>query len=100
MIGQLAFSGLYSCGCPQPRERIISLLSKQLGAESSGSNGPDGNEYADGLVVQGEAESYIMSWAALLADRKEVLIAERTTLAAHEDRGVHVRRTQRHVVHQ
>ncbi|KAF8343895.1 SNF2 family N-terminal domain-containing protein [Cantharellus anzutake] len=76
------------------REKIISLLSERLGTDSSHS-GPDGNEYTRSLEVQGQAESYLQSWAALLADRKEALIAERTALAAHEDREVQSRRTKR-----
>ncbi|KZT58177.1 hypothetical protein CALCODRAFT_495268 [Calocera cornea HHB12733] len=46
----------------------------------------DGEEYANALDAQGEAEAYITVYAALLADRKEALSQERTILALHESR--------------
>ena len=38
------------------------------------------------MDIQGEAETYLQAYAMLLADRREVLTAERTVLAVHNAR--------------
>lgn len=54
----------------------------------------DGQEYARSLDTQGEAEAYLQTYAALLADRRESLTAERTLLAAHDVRETNARQTK------
>lgn len=54
----------------------------------------DGQEYARSLDTQGEAEAYLQAYAALLADRRESLTAERTLLAAHDVRETNARQTK------
>jgi E3 ubiquitin-protein ligase SHPRH len=59
---------------------MTELLTQQLtpGEEA------DGQEYQRTLDDQGEAETYLMNYASLLADRREALLRERTLLAAHD----------------
>ena len=38
------------------------------------------------MNTQGEADVYVQVYKALLADRREILVAERTALAEHESR--------------
>ncbi|KAI0706718.1 SNF2 family N-terminal domain-containing protein [Cerioporus squamosus] len=71
------------------RKKLIALLTQPLG--SSG-DGADGQEYSRNLDTQGEAEAYLQAYAALLADRRETLTAERTLLAAHDVREVKARK--------
>jgi len=54
----------------------------------------DGQEYQRTLDDQGEAETYLQAYAALLADRRVALINERTLLAAHDVREKHLRQTK------
>ncbi|KAF9238471.1 SNF2 family N-terminal domain-containing protein [Melanogaster broomeanus] len=54
----------------------------------------DGEEYARTLHTQSEAEVYLQAYATLLADRREVVVAERTLLAAHDAREKKARRTK------
>ncbi|KAI5120240.1 hypothetical protein M0805_007544 [Coniferiporia weirii] len=75
----------------QWRARIVKLLSESLSA-SEGENA-DGEEYTRTLETQGEAETYLQAYAALLADRREMLVAERTALAAHDVRERKIRHT-------
>lgn len=63
------------------RERISYLLTQSL---TSGEGDADGQEYARSLDTQGEVETYLQAYVALLADRREVMLAERTALAAHD----------------
>ncbi|TFY56627.1 hypothetical protein EVG20_g8854, partial [Dentipellis fragilis] len=63
------------------RAHIYSLLTQKL---NTGENEADGQEYARTLATQGEAEVYLQAYAALMADRREILTAERTALASHE----------------
>ncbi|EPQ55612.1 hypothetical protein GLOTRDRAFT_75757 [Gloeophyllum trabeum ATCC 11539] len=58
------------------RARIYTLLTQKL----SGSDEATGQEYAQSLDAQGEAEAYLQAYAALMADRRESLVAERTVL--------------------
>ncbi|KAI6163980.1 SNF2 family N-terminal domain-containing protein [Pisolithus thermaeus] len=74
----------------QWRTKIITLLTQKL---SNAGDQADGEEYARTLDTQGEAEVYMQAYAALLADRREALLAERTLLAAHESREKKKRRT-------
>ncbi|KAF8153782.1 SNF2 family N-terminal domain-containing protein [Crassisporium funariophilum] len=73
------------------RERIVSLLTQGL---TPGEDQADGEEYQRTLEDQGEAETYLQAYAALLADRRVALVNERTLLAAHDDREKHLRRTK------
>lgn len=73
------------------RETLFRLLSQKLSNERDPA---DGEEYNRQLDAQGEAEAYLQAYAALLADRKETLVAERTALAAHDDKEVKFRKTK------
>jgi E3 ubiquitin-protein ligase SHPRH len=64
---------------------IYGLLTRSLTA-SSDEGEADGQEYSRTLDIQGEAETYLQAYAMLLADRREVLTAERTVLAVHDAR--------------
>lgn len=64
---------------------IYGLLTRSLTA-SSDEGEADGQEYLRTLDIQGEAETYLQAYAMLLADRREVLTAERTVLAVHDAR--------------
>jgi E3 ubiquitin-protein ligase SHPRH len=64
---------------------IYGLLTRSLTA-SSDEGEVDGQEYSRTLDIQGEAETYLQAYAVLLADRREVLTAERTVLAVHDAR--------------
>ena len=65
--------------------RIYNLLTQNLTA-SNDQGEADGQEYSRTLDTQAEAEIYLRAYAMLLADRREVLFAERTALAAHDAR--------------
>ncbi|KII84144.1 hypothetical protein PLICRDRAFT_179819 [Plicaturopsis crispa FD-325 SS-3] len=74
------------------RSKIHALLTQNL---SSGENdAADGQEYARSLETQGEAETYLQAYTALLADRREALVAERTLLAAHDGKEKKTRKTK------
>ncbi|EJT97111.1 hypothetical protein DACRYDRAFT_119591 [Dacryopinax primogenitus] len=68
--------------------RLTQKLTTAEGEEASG------EEYTHALDAQGEAEAYIVVYAALLADRKEALSQERTILAVHESREKKARDTR------
>lgn len=72
------------------RARITNLLTQKLNPDGDAA---DGREYQRNLDNQGEAEAYMQLYAALLADRREALINERTLLAAHEVREKKLRKT-------
>lgn len=73
------------------RTTIISLLTQKL---SPGEGEADGEEYQRTLDNQGEAETYLQSYTAILADRRQALINERTLLAAHDQREKKLRHTK------
>jgi E3 ubiquitin-protein ligase SHPRH len=73
------------------RCHLIKLLTQPL---TSKDDAADGLEYARSLETQGEAEAYLQAYAALLADRREVMTAERTLLAAHDVKEKRKRGTQ------
>ncbi|KAI0035543.1 SNF2 family N-terminal domain-containing protein [Vararia minispora EC-137] len=75
----------------QWREHIHGLLTQPLNAAES--DAADGQEYSRSLTTQGDAEVYLQVYSALLADRREILVAERTALAAHESRENKKRKT-------
>ena len=76
------------------RSKIVALLTQSLtGKEGDGAEG-DGQEYQRNLDSQGEAEAYMQAYAALLADRREALVNERTLLAAHDVREKKLRHTR------
>ena len=72
------------------REHIMSILTKPLNAGDEA----DGQEYQRSLDDQGEAEIYMQAYAALLADRREALVNERTLLATHDAREMKLRQTK------
>ncbi|KAL5520312.1 hypothetical protein ACEPAG_9526 [Sanghuangporus baumii] len=75
----------------QWRARIVKLLTESLSASEG--DDADGEEYARTLETQGEAETFLQAYSALLADRRETLVAERTALAAHDARERKIRHT-------
>jgi len=74
------------------RKHILELLTKPLVAH--GSEAADGQEYQRTLDEQGEADTYLRAYAALLADRRQALTSERTLLAEHEVREKKYRKTK------
>ena len=75
----------------QWRTSIISLVTQKL---SHSDEQADGEEYQRTLDNQGEAETYLQAYTALLADRRQALINERTLLAAHDQREKKLRHTK------
>ncbi|KAF8731589.1 hypothetical protein AX14_004659 [Amanita brunnescens Koide BX004] len=73
------------------RTQITQLLTEPL---NNGGNEADGQEYQRNLDNQGEAETHLRAYAALLADRREALSSERNLLAAHEGRERKTRSTK------
>ncbi|GJE89122.1 hypothetical protein PsYK624_052160 [Phanerochaete sordida] len=73
------------------RTHLVKLLTMPLNSKGEE---VDGMEYGRSLDAQGEAETYLQVYAALLADRREALTAERTLLAAHDVREKKSRRTK------
>jgi E3 ubiquitin-protein ligase SHPRH len=73
------------------RTRIHALLTQKLAANGDQA---DGEEYSRTLETQGEVEIYMQAYAALLADRREAISAERTLLAVHDGQEQKVRRTK------
>ena len=67
------------------------MLTQKL---SPGEAEADGEEYQRTLDNQGEAETYLQSYTAILADRRQALINERTLLAAHDQREKKLRHTK------
>lgn len=55
------------------RNHIFELLTQKIVSDGEDA---DGQEYQRALDTQGEAESYLQEYAALLADRREVLTQE------------------------
>ncbi|KAF9261015.1 hypothetical protein L218DRAFT_981084 [Marasmius fiardii PR-910] len=74
------------------RTVIYNLLTQRL--NGGGDNDADGQEYERNLNNQGEAETYLQAYSALLADRREALMNERTLLAAHDVREKKLRNTK------
>lgn len=75
----------------QWRSHLVKLLTQPL---TSGEEDADGQEYARSLETQGEAETYLQAYAALLADRRETMTAERTLLAIHDVKEKKARKTK------
>ncbi|KAF6756271.1 SNF2 family N-terminal domain-containing protein [Ephemerocybe angulata] len=75
------------------RSKIVELLTQKLTGKGDDDEG-DGQEYQRNLDNQGEAEAYMQAYAALLADRREALVNERTLLAAHDVREKKLRHTK------
>ncbi|KAG8882452.1 hypothetical protein FRB98_003695 [Tulasnella sp. 332] len=73
------------------REHIFELLMEKIVSDGDDA---DGQEYQRALETQAEAECYLQEYAALLADRREVLTLERTALAAHDARETKLRHTK------
>ncbi|VDB95380.1 unnamed protein product [Peniophora sp. CBMAI 1063] len=76
------------------RTHLYKLLTESLNATSSDSETADGEEYSRSLNTQGEADVYVQAYKALLADRREILVAERTALAEHEGKEKKKRKTK------
>lgn len=76
----------------QWRQHILELLTKPLAAHDGDT--ADGQEYQRTLDEQGEADTYLQAYAALLADRRQALTSERTLLAEHEVREKKFRKTK------
>jgi E3 ubiquitin-protein ligase SHPRH len=74
------------------RKHILDLLTKPLVAHDG--EAADGQEYQRTLDEQGEADTYLRAYAALLADRRQALTSERTLLAEHEVREKKYRKTK------
>ncbi|KAJ6625017.1 SNF2 family N-terminal domain-containing protein [Mycena sp. CBHHK59/15] len=72
------------------RTHMTELLTQKL----SPGEEADGQEYQRTLDDQGEAETYLQNYTALLADRREGLLKERTLLAAHDAREKRLRHTK------
>lgn len=75
------------------RAHIVDLLTQPLNGKFEDAEG-DGQEYQRNLDNQGEAEVYMQAYAALIADRRQALINERTLLAAHDVREKKLRHTK------
>lgn len=73
------------------RQHLVNLLSQPL---DSREEEVDGQEYTRSLETQGEAETYLQAYSALVADRREALTSERTLLTAHESREKKSRKTK------
>jgi E3 ubiquitin-protein ligase SHPRH len=73
------------------RDDVTNLLTQQFSTEDPA----DGGEYARALDTQANAECFVVAIAALLADRRETMNAERTTLASHEYKDIAKRKTLR-----
>lgn len=73
------------------RSHLIQVLTRPL---TSGDDDADGQEYARSLETQGEAEAYLQAYSALLADRREVMTAERTLLAIVDVKEKKTRKTK------
>ena len=67
----------------QWRSRLHNLLTSKL---ISNDGEADGQEYQRSIDDQGEAETYLQAYSALLSDRRQALVNERTLLAAHDVR--------------
>lgn len=74
------------------RQHILELLNKPLAAHDG--EAADGQEYQRTLDEQGEADTYLHAYAALLADRRQALTSERTLLAEHQVREKKARKTK------
>ncbi|KAL0068237.1 hypothetical protein AAF712_004622 [Marasmius tenuissimus] len=73
------------------RGEIYNILTQKL---NGGDEDVDGQEYERNLNNQGKAETYITAYSALLADRREALMNERTLLAQHNVRETKARHTK------
>ena len=74
------------------RMHLMDLLTKPLTTHDG--DAADGKEYQRTLDEQGEAETYLQAYSALLADRRQALVNERTLLAEHEIRETKLRQTK------
>ncbi|KAF9484752.1 hypothetical protein BDN70DRAFT_849017 [Pholiota conissans] len=77
----------------QWRTHIMRLLTQPLDPAANHTEA-DGQEFQRTLDDQGEVEIYFQCYIALLSDRREALINERTLLAAHTLKEKHARQTK------
>lgn len=75
------------------RDKLIGFLKQPLEAEDDAVpavgegqtiDNPDEEYYAQALKVQGDIAAYLWAYAAVIGDRKEILLEERTLLNEHE----------------
>ena len=73
------------------RQRIFGLLTEEFvkGEDEKA----DGEEFSRSLETQGVAEILLQEYTAVIADRREVMLLERSALAAHDTRERKVRNT-------
>jgi len=74
------------------RTHLLKILTKPLTPDDGDT--ADGQEYQRTLDEQGDADTYLQAYAALVADRRQALVNERTLLAAHEGREKKHRQTK------
>ncbi|KAF8308100.1 hypothetical protein DL93DRAFT_1962270 [Clavulina sp. PMI_390] len=67
------------------KDIVVGFLSEEWNAQEDGT-APEGDEYTRSLEVQANAEGYLNGMAALIADRRETMNAQRTLLAEIEHR--------------
>ncbi|KAG8798840.1 hypothetical protein FRC17_007306, partial [Serendipita sp. 399] len=73
------------------KDHVIELITQPLITEAEPED--EKTPYERAIEIQQECEAFLMAYQSLLADRRELMIAERTQLAALEDREVRVRKT-------
>lgn len=73
------------------KDHIIELITQDLISEAEADD--DKTPYERAVEVQLECEAFLKGYQSLLADRREALIAERTLLAAAENREDKTRKT-------
>ncbi|WVQ84030.1 hypothetical protein IAT38_006175 [Cryptococcus sp. DSM 104549] len=84
------------------RTMIIDLLSSPIDAEPADApegqgqdvENPEAEYYAEALKAQGEAEAYMIAYAAAIADRREFMSETRSLLATHDARVTKQRSTK------
>ncbi|WVR04446.1 hypothetical protein IAU60_001449 [Kwoniella sp. DSM 27419] len=85
------------------RAKIIALLASPVEAENpeplapgegTDVENPEAEYYAEALKAQGEVEAYLIAFAAVIADRKEFMLENRSLLAAHDARQTKQRGTK------
>ncbi|EIW68737.1 hypothetical protein TREMEDRAFT_71902 [Tremella mesenterica DSM 1558] len=85
------------------RKKIVELLSTPVESETTDVPGvgqgqnvenPEKEYYAEALNAQGEVEAYLIAYAAALADRREMMLEERSLLAERDVRTAKQRSTR------
>ncbi|TXT06109.1 hypothetical protein VHUM_03582 [Vanrija humicola] len=85
------------------RNKVVDLLKLPLEADEDkvpdvgqgqDVENPEEEYYAEALKAQGDVEAYLTAYASAIADRKEMLLEERSVLATHDARMVKKRTTR------